>query len=222
VFPDAHLSNAVPQEALALVQSYPGPVLNISAGGSHTWLPNLIELETAIFRNTDVVGDGHALPFAEGIFDAVLALNAFEHYRDPHKAAAEILRVLKPGGTVFIHTAFLQPLHEPPWHFFNCTKFGLLEWFAPFASVEVTVSENFNPVYSLSWQASDLLSLIHSERGAQTAKQIGALTLEKLASFWRDAKVRGDLCWEDFRLLSQHSQERLAAGFQLVARKPQT
>ncbi|MEO6785382.1 MAG: glycosyltransferase [Chthoniobacteraceae bacterium] len=222
VFPDTHLSNPVPDAAFALVKNSAGPVLNISAGGSQTWLPNLIELETAIFRNTDIVGDGHALPFADGIFDAVLAINAFEHYRDPHKAVAEILRVLKPGGTVFIHTAFLQPLHEPPWHFFNCTKFGLLEWFAPFAAVEATVSENFNPIYALSWQASDLLALIQGERGANAAKQTGALTLEKLATFWRDAKVRGDKCWEDFRLLSQQSQERLAAGFQLTARKPQT
>lgn len=221
VFSDAHLSNPVPGAALALAENAAGPVLNISAGGSHTWLPNLIELETAIFRNTDVVGDGHALPFADGVFDAVLAINAFEHYRAPDKAVAEILRVLKPGGTVFIHTAFLQPLHEPPWHFFNCTKFGLLEWFAPFSSVEVIVSENFNPIYSLSWQASDLLAVMSAERGDKAAKRVGALTLDRLATFWRDAKVRGDKSWEDFRLLSQPSQERLAAGFQLIARKPQ-
>ena len=219
VFPDAHLSNPVPPQALALVENAAGPVLNISAGGSHTWLPNLIELETAIFRNTDVVGDGHALPFSDGVFDAVLAINAFEHYRDPHKAAAEILRVLRPGGTVFIHTAFLQPLHEPPWHFFNCTKFGLLEWFAPFGSAEVSVSDNFNPIYSLSWQASDLLDVMRAERGARAAKRAGALTLDRLAAFWRDAKTRDGRCWEDFRQLSQQSQERLAAGFQLVARK---
>jgi hypothetical protein len=25
----------------------------------------------------------------------------------------------------FIHTAYLRPLPEPPWHFFNCTKISL-------------------------------------------------------------------------------------------------
>ena len=222
VFPDEHLSNAVPQKALDLVRESAGPVLNISAGGSRTWLPNLIELETAIFRNTDVVGDGHALPFADGVFDAVLAINAFEHYRDPDRAVAEILRVLKPGGKVFIHTAFLQPLHEPPWHFYNCTKYGLLRWFEPFETVEVCVSENFNPIYALSWQASELLGIMHAERGAKAAKQTGAMTIEKLAAFWRDASVRGDKCWEDFFQLPQHAQERLAAGFEYVGRKAGT
>jgi ubiquinone/menaquinone biosynthesis C-methylase UbiE/GT2 family glycosyltransferase/glycosyltransferase involved in cell wall biosynthesis len=219
VFPDAHLSNAVCQKALDLVENAAGPVLNISAGGSRTWLPNLIELETAIFRNTDVVGDGHALPFADGVFDAVLAINAFEHYRDPDKAVAEILRVLKPGGKVFIHTAFLQPLHEAPWHFFNCTKYGLLRWFEPFEVVEVGVSENFNPIYSLSWQASEILGVVHGERGAGAAKRVGAMTLEQLAGFWREPKVREGRCWEDFRKLSQQAQERLAAGFEFIGRK---
>jgi ubiquinone/menaquinone biosynthesis C-methylase UbiE/glycosyltransferase involved in cell wall biosynthesis len=219
VFPDAHLSNPVPPKALELVENADGPVLNISAGGSRTWLPNLIELETAIFRNTDIVGDGHALPFADGVFDAVLAINAFEHYHNPDKAVAEILRVLRPGGKVFIHTAFMQPLHEPPWHFFNCTKFGLLRWFEPFETVEIGVSENFNPIYSLAWQASELLGVVQSECGARSLKRVGAMTLEKVAGFWRDPKVRDDRCWEDFRMLSQQAQERLAAGFEFVGRK---
>jgi hypothetical protein len=60
------------------------------------------------------------------------------------------LRVLKPGGHVFIHTAFLPPLHEPPWHFFNCTKFGLQQW--SFEIVSLQVSENFNPIYALAWR----------------------------------------------------------------------
>ena len=219
IFPDEHLSNAVPPKALALVENAAGPVLNISAGGSRSWLPNLIELETAIFRNTDIVGDGHALPFADGVFDAVLAINAFEHYSHPDKAVAEIMRVLKPGGKVFIHTAALQPLHEPPWHFFNCTKFGLLRWFEPFETVEVSVSENFNPIYSLSWQASDLLAIMQAERGADAVKRVAALTLDQLAAFWRDAKVRGGKRWQDFLQLPQHAQERLAAGFEFIGRK---
>ncbi len=137
VFPDTHLSNPIPVLAMKLIEEAQGPVLNMSAGGTRFWLPNVVELETALFRNTDIVGDGHALPFGDGVFDAVLAINAFEHYREPDKAVSEILRVLKPGGRVFIHTAFLQPLHEPPWHFFNCTKFGLLEWFSPFEIISL-------------------------------------------------------------------------------------
>ena len=48
-------------------------------------------------RATDVVVDAHRLPFADGTFDLVVAMNAFEHYRDP-TLARQIRRVLAPAG----------------------------------------------------------------------------------------------------------------------------
>ena len=218
-FPDSHLSNPIPGAAIKLIKEAQGWVLNMSAGGSESWFHNVVELETAIFRNTDVVGDGHALPFGDDVFDAVLAINAFEHYRQPDKVVSEILRVLKPGGRVFIHTAFLQPLHEPPWNFFNCTKFGLQEWFSPFEIVSLQVSENFNPLYALSWQTDELLAAIRAERGAATGERIGELPLKDLAVFWSQPASRKDVIWNEFFQLSQPTQERLAAGFELIARK---
>ena len=218
-FPDTHLSNPIPAPALKLIAEAQGQVLNMSAGGTESWFPNVVELETAIFRNTDIVGDGHALPFADAVFEAVLAVNAFEHYRQPEKVVSEILRVLKPGGHVFIHTAFLQPLHEPPWHFFNCTKFGLQQWFSPFEIVSLQVSENFNPLYALAWQTHEMLAVLRAERGQVSGDRIGALPLKDLAEFWNRPASRRDPIWKDFFQLSQATQERLAAGFELVARK---
>lgn len=46
--------------------------------------------------------DAAALPFADGAFDIVLCLDAFEHFPDPASAAREIRRVLKPGGSFFL------------------------------------------------------------------------------------------------------------------------
>jgi SAM-dependent methyltransferase len=218
-FPDSHLSNPVAGRAMEMVEHLPGPVLNISAGGTRTWLPHCIELETGIFRNTDIVGDGHCLPFADAVFDAVLALNAFEHYREPDRVASEILRVLKPGGKVFIHTAFLQPLHEPPWHFFNCTKFGLLQWFKGFEVVDIRVSENFNPIYALAWQAHELLQALREERGKETADYYGNMPLNEFAGFWSYPSSQQDVRWAELRHLSQESMEKLAAGFEFIGRK---
>ncbi len=220
IFPDSHMSNPVPAVAREIIENSSGLVLNLSAGGSQAWHPNLVELETAVFRNTDVVGDSHSLPFADGVFEAVLAINAFEHYREPLKVVSEILRVLKPGGRVFIHTAFMQPLHEPPWHFYNCTRYGLEQWFAGFASLDITVSPNFNPIYSLAWQCSEFLRIIGDELGEASANRTRTLTVDQLSSFWRDEKIRSDNTWDDFLSLPQPAQERLAAGFQLLAQKP--
>jgi hypothetical protein len=129
------------------------------------------------------------------------------------------LRVLKPGGHVFIHTAFLPPLHEPPWHFFNCTKFGLQQWFAPFEIVSLQVSENFNPIYALAWQADELLRALRTERGTTAGERIEKMPLKDLTVFWNRPASRKDPIWKDFFQLSQATQERLAAGFELIARK---
>src|SRR5581483_6811633 len=46
------------------------------------------------------IADASRLPFERDIFDAVLCRDVFEHLFAPHLAAAEILRVLKPGGVL--------------------------------------------------------------------------------------------------------------------------
>lgn len=49
-----------------------------------------------------VCSDAAHLPFADGAFDAAMCLDAFEHFPDQPRAAAEIRRILKPGGVFFL------------------------------------------------------------------------------------------------------------------------
>ena len=42
------------------------------------------------------------LPFADGAFDAVIAIETFEHVRDVHAALVEARRVLRPGGRLVV------------------------------------------------------------------------------------------------------------------------
>jgi len=48
--------------------------------------------------------DAAALPFADGSFDAIVAMHMFYHLPDPVKCAAEMYRVLKPGGFLAVTT----------------------------------------------------------------------------------------------------------------------
>src|SRR4051812_13131673 len=114
-----HESNTVSEELQGFMRSFDGPVLFLGAGSTSFRADNVYELEYQRFRNTDIVGDAHHLPLADKSMAAVMAMNVFEHLADPPRVCAEIHRVLIPGGTVFIHTAFLQPLHEAPAHFYN-------------------------------------------------------------------------------------------------------
>jgi glycosyltransferase involved in cell wall biosynthesis/SAM-dependent methyltransferase len=219
---DTHLSNPLPATALSMIHSISGPILHLSAGGSAERFENVIEADAAMFRHTDLICDAHRLPFADRIFDAVIALNAFEHYRDPRTAAHEIMRVLRPGGRVLIHTAFLQPLHEAPWHFYNCTRYGLEAWFEDFETEKLHVSPNFHPGYSLSWLASECELALRSYVSNSDAEIFLNAPLHRLISLWRapESSRAAEPIWGSLAALPQRVQEGLAAGFELIGRKP--
>ena len=46
--------------------------------------------------------DATSLIYRDGLFDLVVSFNAFEHIPDPALALAEMLRVVKPGGLVYL------------------------------------------------------------------------------------------------------------------------
>ena len=47
-------------------------------------------------------GSASALPFAAASFDVVVTRLSFHHFDEPRKVLAEMLRVLKPGGTLAV------------------------------------------------------------------------------------------------------------------------
>lgn len=49
-------------------------------------------------------GDALALPYADGAFDVVCAMDFLEHVEDPGRVIAEAARVLAPTGLFFFHT----------------------------------------------------------------------------------------------------------------------
>jgi glycosyltransferase involved in cell wall biosynthesis/SAM-dependent methyltransferase len=215
-----HISNELPEDALAIIRDTQGLVLNLSAGGSREKFDHVVEVEYSIFRHTDVIADAHALPFDDECFDAVVVMNAFEHYREPHKVAAELHRILKPGGRIHIRTAFLQPLHEKPWHFFNCTRYGLAEWFKAFETERLWVSKNFCPNHTMAWVASELEAAFRKDVSHGVADAFRSASIGDLVDLWRDPSKRNAPLWTDFERLPQAEQDVTAAGFELIGRRP--
>ncbi len=68
-----------------------------------------------------VLGSGMRLPFADDALDVAYSSNVLEHVSDPWLMAEEMLRVTRPGGTVFLsYTVWFGPWggHETaPWHY---------------------------------------------------------------------------------------------------------
>lgn len=68
-----------------------------------------------------LVARGAVLPVATGAFDVCCSLNVLEHVHQPWAVADEMVRVVRPGGLVFISvTNWYSPWggHETsPWHY---------------------------------------------------------------------------------------------------------
>jgi ubiquinone/menaquinone biosynthesis C-methylase UbiE len=68
--------------------------------------PRMIETAAARSVGCDnvhfLVGNAELLPLDSNIFDCVLCTNSFHHYLNPARALAEMRRVLKDGGRVYI------------------------------------------------------------------------------------------------------------------------
>ncbi len=119
--------NLYPDRFLELYDQTAGPVLDCGAGGRS--MPGVVGIDIVGHPNHSVQADALALPFAADSFDLVLSQAVIEHVTDPQRYADEIIRVLRPGGLVYVEGAFLQPVHQAPAHFFNVTAFGLAHVF---------------------------------------------------------------------------------------------
>lgn len=88
----------------------------------------------------DLVGDIHALPFANNSIDAIICISVLEHVENPTKAFEEMYRVLKPGGYCFIYVPFLYYYHAEKGYYadyWRFTKDILALLSKPFSSVEM-------------------------------------------------------------------------------------
>ena len=77
------------------------------------------------YRQPDYVCDLVAIPVEDARFDHVVCTQVPEHLPEPLRVVAELGRVLKPGGTLWLSAPLFYAEHEKPYDFFRYTQFGL-------------------------------------------------------------------------------------------------
>jgi SAM-dependent methyltransferase len=101
----------------------------------------------------DYVCDLAEIPVEDARFDHVVLTQVLEHIPEPARVLAELHRVLKPGGTLWLTAPFFYAEHERPYDFFRYTQFGLRHLLesAGFEVVELEWMEGY--LGTLSYQA---------------------------------------------------------------------
>lgn len=137
--------------ATAIIGKYKdGLILDCGAGLPFQNYANVINFEIEAFSNTDVIGVGEELPFADASFDVVFSFSVLEHVKDPFKCASEIERVLKPGGVIYSSAPFLVPVHGYPHHYYNMTQQGFKNLFGEIEIAASGVPISGHPLFTLS------------------------------------------------------------------------
>ncbi len=185
-----------------------GRVLDFGAGiqSEARLRDHVINLDVIQFPWVDVVCTCPELPFRDAIFDGVVSQAVFEHIPDPFKAARELLRVLKPGGRVLIDTAFMQPFHGDPDHYFNMTLSGLKQVMQGFEIEQAGIEPWQMPHWGLMMQIETVLPMLP-----------GGIWRERFELALDTLRAEGD---DLDRALGDMGCEALAAGVFVLARKP--
>lgn len=184
-------------------------VVDVGAGSLRTDA-SFFNFDIAPFPNVDVVGDAHHLPFASASLDGINCWGALEHVDFPAQVVAEMQRVLRPGGLIYVEIPFIQGYHAPPGtsqDFCRFTLPGLERLLAGFDKLESGVAGG--PSSSVAWLLPEYMALLLSDNA----------TIHKLV--WRlSAWLVFPLKYLDRFLIKRRQAWRIASGFYFIGRKP--
>jgi SAM-dependent methyltransferase len=114
----------------------PGLQISVKDEIGRKFGPNWVSVDkydtrAVIDRNDDI----EDLKFPDASFDAAVCWSVLEHVPHPQAAIAELRRVLKPGGLIWVQLPFLFPYHESPQDYWRVTPDGLRVWMADFEEI---------------------------------------------------------------------------------------
>ena len=209
----AHPYDGNAQFLINEIINHGGWVLDCGAGLRTFTNDRLVQLEVVNYPNIDVLAVNQMLPFRDNVFDAIFSLDVLEHVDDPLTSAAEIKRILKPGGMLYVDIPFLQAEHGYPHHYFNATRQGLLKLFDDELDVLAHIVPKAGHPIAVLLQFLDIyLGELPKTEAKRLLKMSVADIIGKTHEEWMDDAIA--------KRLSDQGQWELASTTQAVFKKP--
>jgi SAM-dependent methyltransferase len=178
-------------------------VLEVGSG-TRRLRPDVVNLDIDAFEHVDVVANAARIPFLDETFDLVISEAVLEHVPDPRGVVSEMIRVLQPGGQLYVDVPFLQGFHADPHDYQRYTLPGLDVLLAGFEPLAKGVS--VGPSSALAWMLREYLPLWAP----------GVLrTPVAIASGWLTTPIK----YLDHIVGRRPGAERIAAGLYFWGRK---
>lgn len=178
--------------------------------GSRRLADHVVSMDVTPSPAVDLVGDGHRLPFRDGAVSRIVCTGVLEHVNFPERVVAEMARVLRSGGRVYVAVPFLQGHHPASGtgqDFQRYTHIGLTQLLSPFRVIEGGISGG--PSTALAWILREYLALPFAWSPALYPVAYRAAGL--LTSWLR---------WLDVFLDRLPRAHRIACGFYVIGEKP--
>lgn len=171
-------------------------VLVVGSGGQRAWVEpmlgggerRVIYCDLDVRADVDLFCDGHDLPFVDACFDAVVTTAVLEHVIEPERVAAEIARIVRPGGYLYSELPFMQQVHEGAYDFTRYTLSGHRRLFRHFAEIEAGMVAG--PGTVLAWSLENFLLAFarrpRTRRLTKAAARIGFAWLKNVDRWLKD------------------------------------
>jgi SAM-dependent methyltransferase len=192
-------------------------VVNVGCGGLggcgyRLWLSPKIKNACVYHMDLDsgptisLIGDAHDLPFRNSSVDCLIYQAVLEHVKDPQGVIREALRVLKPGGYIYMEVPFLQGFHADPYDFQRYTLEGLRVLTNSFSEIDAGVS--VGPFCALVWIIRDGISACFKNRFLYLSA--------RFIVGWLLSPIR----YLDYLIRESGASRRLACEYYYLCQKP--
>lgn len=193
-------------EAMAML-SRSARVVDLGAGGRRI-TPEVFTVDGDASSRPDLVCDLHAVPLPDASFDGAFCCGTLEHVRDADRVARELVRLVKPGGLVYIDVPFLQGFHADPHDYRRWTLPGLRLFCERLGLEEVASGVPSGPGSAVSWVVSEYVRIALGGGAVARALTLAARLLLR------------PLLWMDRWMVRKPQAHRLASGVFVIGRKP--